>query len=135
VVHIAHHHKSTGIQHIVERLPIDVDNNISIFESQILHCLGDGKTIGHAFGGDIVFSPHIEDHHKNKKTDNQVDGHPAKHDDESLPGGFTVKFPAIRRFFHLLFVHAFIDHPGNFDVSAEGQPANAVDGIAYFLFE
>ena len=39
------------------------------------------------------------------------------------------KFPRLCRLLHLLGVHTLIDHAGNLDIAAKGQPADGVGGV------
>src|SRR5690606_6235186 len=91
-------------------------------------------TIGHILVWQIAFA--IIHHHSGiyHNGQNHVYRNATNHDNKTLPGWLRAKLPRLRLLLHLLFVHAFIYHPGNFYITAQRQPANAVFGTTYFLF-
>ena len=87
------------------------------------------------FGGQIIFAVVPNQAAKNQKTQNEIHGHATEHNNKALPRFFGAKFPRLRGLFHLLFVHAFVHHAADFDVTAQRQPTNSVFRITNFFLE
>ena len=68
----------------------------------------------------FLFSPNPEDHREKQNPKNSVDGHTANHDNQALPCWLGTKFIRTRGGGQLFLVHRFVDHAGDFHISADG---------------
>ena len=84
----------------------------------------------HALNGGVGVAPGEEHHGVDEEGEEEVDHDASDHDEQSLPGGFGAKLPGLDGLLHLLCVHRFVDHAGDFDVASEGYPADVVVGAA-----
>lgn len=80
-----------------------------------------------------VAPPREEDGGINHTAHNNVYYDTSHHNDQSLPCWFGTKLPALCGFVELVFVHAFVHHSRDFDITSKGQPANTVGGFSYFF--
>ena len=84
----------------------------------------------HALNGGVGVAPGEEHHGVYEEGEEEVDHDASDHDEQALPGGFGAKLPGLDGLLHLLCVHRFVDHAGDFDVASEGYPADVVVGAA-----
>ena len=84
----------------------------------------------HALNGGVGVAPGEEHHGVDEEGEEEVDHDASDHDEQALPGGFGAKLPGLDGLLHLLCVHRFVDHAGDFDVASEGYPADVVVGAA-----
>src|SRR5690606_19030576 len=106
-----------------------------IVKAVFLKLFSNGKSLRNIVICGNISTIKIKNAHINHESYNNIHSNPAQHNNKPLPGRFAAEFPRLRRAGHLLLVHALVYHPGNFYVAAQGEPADAVNGLADFLFE
>src|SRR5690606_2343136 len=108
---------------------------ITVTKAVFLKLFSYRKTLWNIFVGGYILSVEIKYSHINHEPNNNIHSNSAKHNNKSLPCWLASEFPRLRRLRHLLLVHALVYHSRDFYVTAQRQPANSVNGFAYFLFE
>src|SRR5512142_494342 len=73
---------------------------------------------------EIVDSPEDDDSQQDIHDD------PGRDNDHALPDRLRTEFPGLRRLFQVVGVEALIDHPRDLDVTANGDPRDAIIGLA-----
>ena len=89
--------------------------------------------VGGAGQRQVIATPHPQDADVDEHAQQQVHRDPADHDDQALPRGLAAELPRLGRLGQLVLVHAFVDHAADLHIPAEGDPADAEDGIADLL--
>ncbi len=116
-------------------LSVCSQKDVAVAESELLGFCVELKAMAHIADGNESFAPCEEYGRIEYKGKHKVDKHAANHDQETLPCWFCTKFPWFHGLLHLLRVHRFVYHARNLDVTAEGQPPDAVGRVAPFRFE
>ena len=133
---ISKKHGCIHIVKIIDWLIIDCQNFIASFQTNLMYnCIHHPYTMCQIFVGQFCFPPNKKCHGINHKCKQNVYGNSSDHDDQSLPSWFAPELPRLSWLFHLLFVHALINHTRDLHVSTQWQPSDAIHRIAYFLFD
>ena len=74
----------------------------------------------------VFLSPNEKDANVDNERREEVDKHPANHNEEALPSGFRTKLIGFHGLLHLLGVHRFVNHPCDFYITAKGKPPEVV---------
>src|SRR5690606_2784334 len=97
---------------------------------------GDPNPVLETVHGNILIAVGIGHPDINEYGQYKVDGHPAEHDDQPLPGEFAPDFLMFGLFLHPYDVPALIEHARQLYIAAQGQPADTIYRISYlFLVE
>ena len=84
---------------------------------------------------DVSVTEEISKADEDQYTYDHVHDDTTQHDDQPLPGGLAAEFPRLSRTFHLVFVHALLDHPRDLDVATERKPSHSKFSVAAFYFK
>src|SRR6516164_1610402 len=82
----------------------------------------------------IIIAPFICHHYKKKQGQQNIHDNACNHYYQSLPGWFCPEFIRLWWLLHLFFIHALIDHPGDFYITSEWNPTNTIYRFTDFLF-
>lgn len=113
-----------------EALAVGTQGDVAVAEAERLGALVELEALRHALNGGVGVAPGEEHHGVDEEGEEEVDHDASDHDEQALPGGFGAKLPGLDGLLHLLCVHRFVDHAGDFDVASEGYPADVVVGAA-----
>lgn len=129
---------ATGLREVAEEvgaeareaLAVGTQGDVAVAEAERLGALVELEALRHALNGGVGVAPGEEHHGVDEEGEEEVDHDASDHDEQPLPGGFGAKLPGLDGLLHLLCVHRFVDHAGDFDVASEGYPADVVVGAA-----
>ena len=104
-------------------------------KSNLATCLRNDNTEFCILVRKILFTPGEQDHGIQYEGKYQVKEYSANHDEQSLPGWLGSEFIRLRWQFHLLLVHRFVNHSGDFDVTTQRQPSDSVFSLPFLGLE
>ena len=103
-------------------------DQVAIAEAHLLGHGVEGVTMLYGRDRRALFAPSQEYHGVNEEGHQEIDQHTAHHDEQTLPSRLVFEELVGRHFgffaFHRIGIGAFVDHAGDFHVTAEGQPTD-----------
>ena len=126
--------KEVGIE-VFEVLLIRSDKHVAIFKAQTFGLIIELHTHCHILNTNIRVAPIEQNHRVNEQSEQEINQYAARHYQQTLPRWLATKLPRLYRLFHLFSVEALVYHTCDLAITAQRQPAYAVNGIASFRFE
>lgn len=120
---------------VFDRFAVDVDDLIAVAETHFPGQIVVDVAVFDVLVVEVGLSPRIAHPDVDEYGEQDIHQHAADHDQQSLPGRFRPELVRLDGLFHLVGVHRLVDHPGDFHVAAERNPADTVFGAPLFELE
>ena len=120
---------------VLEGLGIGADEDVAIAETVGLSLLIELHTQRHILDRDVGVAPPEENLRIDEQGEEEIDQYAANHDEQSLPAGFGTELVILDGLLHLFGIETLVDHACYLAIAAEGNPTNAVLGVAILGFE
>ena len=121
-----------GAAPTLDVLAVDGEDDVAVLEAKSLGLGVEHVTVGHVLGGHVLFAPMEEDGAVDDEGGKEVDEDAAHHNEEALPSGLVHKHLLLGRvvLLEVFSGSTLVDHAGDVDVAAKGEPADVVIGAA-----
>ena len=120
---------------VLEGLGIGAYEDVSVTETVGLSLLVEFHTQRHILDGDVGVAPPEENLRIDEQGEEEIDQYAANHDEQSLPAGLGTELVILDGLFHLFGIETLVNHARYLAIAAEGNPADAVLGVAILGFE
>ena len=120
---------------VLKGLGIGADEDVSVTETVGLGLLIELHTQCHILDRDVGVAPPEEDLRIDEQGEEEIDQYATNHDEQSLPAGLGTELVILDGLFHLFGIETLVNHARYLAIAAEGNPADAVLGVAILGFE